>query len=140
MSLLPGCGADRDGRAGRSSAWRQGPGASAAGSLALAGEQSCESRQNRPIRRLQSRSMDLASKDAHLMPQHDLDHEVRVPAKGECDELEGAAERPVEEREGHRRMLPRGSLGVKVQVEAPGCVLVDRQGVTRLPLSRRGEE
>ena len=70
----------------------------------LAGEQSCESRQNRPVGRLQSRSMDLASKDAHLMAQqHDLDSEVRVPAKGDCDELEEAAERPVEEREGRRR-------------------------------------
>src|ERR1019366_8545409 len=72
----------------------------------LAGEPSCESRQNRPVGRLQGRSMDLASKDGHLMAQyHDLDSEVRVPATGEWDELEEAAERPVEEREGHCRML-----------------------------------
>jgi hypothetical protein len=113
MWFLSGCGTDRAGRAGRSSAWRQGPGASATGSLAerrsagtLVGEQPCESRQNRPVRRLQRRSMDLASEDAHLMAQHhDLDSEVRVLAEGEPDELGEAAERPVEEREGHCRML-----------------------------------
>ena len=38
----------------------------------------------------------------------DLDSEIRVPATGESDELEEAAEGPVEEREGHRRMLAVG--------------------------------
>ena len=40
------------------------------------------------------------------MAQHDdLDREVRVLATGEPDQLEDATERPVQEREGHRRML-----------------------------------
>ena len=72
----------------------------------LAGEQSCESRQDRPVGRLQRRSMDLASEDGHLVAQHhDLDSEVRVIATGESDELEEAAEGPVGERDGHCRML-----------------------------------
>ena len=72
----------------------------------LAGEQSCESGQNGPVGRLQRRSMDLASEYRHLVAQHhDLDSEVRVSATGESDELEEAAEGPVEEREGHCRML-----------------------------------
>jgi hypothetical protein len=65
--------------------------------------------------------MDLASEDGHLMAQyHDLDSEVRVPLTGESDELEEAAERPVEEREGHCRMLAAWESGVKVQAEARG--------------------
>ena len=40
------------------------------------------------------------------MPQDDdLDREIRVTAADESDELEDAAERPVEEREGHCRMV-----------------------------------
>jgi hypothetical protein len=50
--------------------------------------------------------VDLASKDCHLVAQHDdLDGEIRVTASNESDELEDTAERPVEEREGHRWML-----------------------------------
>jgi hypothetical protein len=42
--------------------------------------------------------VDLASKDCHLVAQHDdLDSEVRVTATDESDQLEDAAERPVEE-------------------------------------------
>lgn len=85
------------------------------------GEQSCESRQNRPIRRLQRRSMDLTSEDCHLMAQHhDLDSEVRVTATDQPDELQDAAEGPVEERKCHCRMLAAWDFGVKVQVAARG--------------------
>jgi hypothetical protein len=83
----------------------------------LAEEQSCESRQHRPVRRLQCRSVDLAAQDRHLVAQHDdLDGEFGVTAEDESDELEGTAERPVEEREGHGRML--APLGVSRQSPA----------------------
>ena len=57
-------------------------------------------------RRLQCRSVDLASQDRHLVAQHDdLDGEIRVTATNESDELDETAERPVEKREAHCRML-----------------------------------
>ena len=63
-----------------------------------AGEESCQLRQHRSIRRLERRSIDLASEDCHLVAQdHDLDREIRISAANESDELEDAAERPVEE-------------------------------------------
>jgi len=66
--------------------------------VTLAGEQSCQPGQDRSIRRLERRSMDLASEDCHLVAQeHDLDREIRIPAAKESDELEDAAQRPVEE-------------------------------------------
>jgi hypothetical protein len=50
--------------------------------------------------------VDLAAQDGHLVAQHDdLDGEIGVTAADESDELDDAAERPVEEREGHGRML-----------------------------------
>ena len=50
--------------------------------------------------------MDLAPQDCHLVSQHDdLDGKVGVVANDEADQLEDAAERPVEEREGHDPML-----------------------------------
>jgi hypothetical protein len=62
--------------------------------------------QHRPIRLLQRRSIDLASKDCHLMAQHhDLDGELKVLATDQSDQLKDATERPVEERKGHCRML-----------------------------------
>jgi hypothetical protein len=71
---------------------------------AVAGEQPCESRQHRSVCRLQRRSVDPAPQDRHLLTQdHDLDGEVGVTAEDESDELEGAPERPVKEREGHGR-------------------------------------
>ena len=70
------------------------------------GQQMCEPRHHRPVGRLQRRSVDLASEDRHLVAQHDdLDGEIRVTATDQSDELQDAAERPVEEREGHRWML-----------------------------------
>ncbi len=75
----------------------------------LAGEQPCESGQDGPIRGLERRSMDLAPEDRYLVAEQDhLDGEVRVAATQEPDQLEETAERPVEEREGHRRMLVAG--------------------------------
>ncbi|MDA8354802.1 MAG: hypothetical protein M0Z95_00510, partial [Actinomycetota bacterium] len=70
------------------------------------GEQSCQSGQHRSICRCERQSLDLASEDRHLMAQHDdLDGEVRISATDEADQLKYAAERQVEEREGHRSML-----------------------------------
>ena len=75
-----------------------------------AGEHSCQSRQHRPVRRLQRRSVDLALQDRHLVSEHDdLHGEIGVTAVDESDELEGTAERSVEEREGHCRMLAVGA-------------------------------
>ena len=91
-------------------------------SASSAGEQSCEPRQHRSVRRLQRRSVDLASKDCHLVAQHDdLDGEIHVIATGEPDELEDAAERPVEEREGHFRLLAARGSGRQSPVHSP-CV------------------
>ncbi len=59
-----------------------------------------------PVGRLQRWAADLASEHRHLMAQHDhLDREVRVLATGEPDQLEDPTERPVQERQCHRRML-----------------------------------
>jgi hypothetical protein len=72
----------------------------------LAGEQSCESRHHRPVRRVQRRSVDLAPQYRHLVAQHDdLDGEIGVTTEDESEQLEDAAERLVEDREGHGRML-----------------------------------
>ena len=50
--------------------------------------------------------MDLASQDRHLVAQHDdLGGQIRFFANGETDQRKDAAERPVEEREGHSWML-----------------------------------
>jgi hypothetical protein len=77
-------------------------------------EQSYESRQHRPVRRLERRSVDLASEECHLVAQHDdLDGEIGVASANESDELEGAAERQTEEREGHCWML--AALGSRRQ-------------------------
>lgn len=72
----------------------------------LATEQSCQSCQHRSICRLERRSVDLASEDRHLVAQHDdFDSQVRISAADEADQLKYTAERPIEEREGHCRML-----------------------------------
>jgi len=55
-----------------------------------------------PVSRLERWSVDLAPEHRHLVAEHDhLDREVRIFATGEPDQLNDAAERPVEEREGH---------------------------------------
>lgn len=62
----------------------------------LAGEQSCQARQQRSICRFQRGSVDLASEHRHLVAQHDnLDREVRIFASDEADQLDDAAERLV---------------------------------------------
>jgi hypothetical protein len=74
-------------------------------SLAKAREQSHQAGQYGPVGRLQCRTVDLASEYRDLVAQHDdLDCEVAVLAAGEPDQLEDANERPVQEREGHRRI------------------------------------
>jgi hypothetical protein len=51
-----------------------------------AGEQSCESCQHRPIRRLQRWSMNLASENRHFVAKHDdLGGQVNVAAADESD-------------------------------------------------------
>ncbi len=92
-----------------------------------AGEQTCEPRQNRSVGRLQCRSVDLASEDRHLVAQHDdLDGEIRVTATAQSDELQDTAERPVEEREGHRWTL----AAPESRRQSPACD-------TRMGLSAR---
>ncbi len=85
-------------------------------------EQSCESRQHRSICRLECRSVDLTSQDCHLVAQyHDLDREVRISSTDEVDQLQHAAERPVEEREGHGPgCSPSPAPAVKVLVTGHG--------------------
>src|SRR5579883_2120837 len=74
--------------------------------------------QHRSICRLERRSVDLASEDCHLAAQHDdLDGEIGVASANESDELEGAAERQVEEREGHCWMLDAR----RARVQASKC-------------------
>ena len=63
-----------------------------------AGEHPCERGQHRSICRLERRSVDVASEDRHLVAQHhDFNGEIDIAAPGEPVQLEGAAERPVEE-------------------------------------------
>jgi len=70
------------------------------------GEQSREPRQHRSICWLQRRSVDLAPEDCQLVAQHDdFDGEIRATATDQSDDLKDTAERPVQERGGHRRML-----------------------------------
>lgn len=77
-----------------------------------AGEQPCEPGQYRPIGRLECWSVDLASWHCHLVSQHDdLDGEIGVAAAQEPDQLQDAAERPVKNREDHRRMVIRFDAG-----------------------------
>ncbi len=72
----------------------------------LAGKETPQAGQDRPVGRLQRRSADLASQDRHLVSEHDdLHGEINVALADEPDQLKDAAERPVEEREGHRWML-----------------------------------
>jgi hypothetical protein len=71
-----------------------------------AGEQPCQPRQDSSIGWLQRRSLDLASEDCHLVTEYDdLDREICVSATEEPEQLEDAAESPIEEREGNRWML-----------------------------------
>lgn len=114
-------------RVGRSCAWRRGLGASATRwpRGRTSGPSGCEqgvtTGQRGQPGRLQRWAVDLASEHRHLMAQHDdLDREVRVLATGEPDQLEHATERPVQQREGHRRMLAASGADVKVQITAHG--------------------
>ena len=77
-----------------------------ASEVVAAGGQSCESRQHRSICGFERQSVHLASKHRHLVAQHDdLNGEIGVTAEDESDQLEDAPERPVEERQGHSRLL-----------------------------------
>ena len=56
---------------------------------------------HRPVGGLEHLLMDLAWEDCHLVAEHDDFYgEVRVVAAGEPRQLEDAAERPIQEREG----------------------------------------
>jgi len=71
--------------------------------------------------------VDLASEYRDLVAQHDdFDREIGVRAAGEPDQLEDANERPVQEREGHPRMLARAGTfrqrpvqGLRIVFSAP---------------------
>jgi len=91
-------------------------------SASSAGEQSCQSRQHGSIRWLRRGSVHLASEERHLVAQHnDLDREVRISATDEADQLQDAAVRPVEEREGHGPgCSPRPPPAVKAKLTADG--------------------
>ena len=70
------------------------------------GEQSGQSGEQCPVGGLERRAVGLASKDCYLVSERDdLDGEVGVATIGKPDELQDAAERPVEERECQFRML-----------------------------------
>ena len=74
--------------------------------VTLAGEQPCEPYQHRPVRRLQYRPMNLAAEQRDFVSEHDDLHvEINVAPADGSDQLADAAERSVEEREGHCRML-----------------------------------
>lgn len=103
----------------------------------LAGEQSCESRQHGPIRRLERWPMNLAAENCHLVTQHDHpDGEIRVSATHESDELEGAAERPIEEGQGHRRMLSALESKCQSAGRRPWMTFPAPTRVSRLPRVR----
>jgi len=71
-----------------------------------AGKQTCRSRQYRPIRLFQRRSMNLAPQDRHLVAHHDdLDGDIGVTAEDESDQLQDTTERSITERKGHGPML-----------------------------------
>lgn len=60
---------------------------------------------------MERRSVDLAPKDRYLVAEQDhLDGEITVAVTQKADQLEETAERSVEERESHRRMLAAWQL------------------------------
>ena len=70
---------------------KQGRGLDEEASLAKAREQSPQGGQHGPIGRLQSRTVDLASENRHLVAQnYDFDGKVAVLAAGELDQLQDA--------------------------------------------------
>ena len=74
--------------------------------LPAASNESSQGGEDCPVGPLQRWAVDLASQHRHLMAQDDdLDRQVRVLATGDPDQLQDATERPVQERDGHRRML-----------------------------------
>ena len=58
-----------------------------------AGEQLCQSGEQRPAGRLERRPVDLAPEDRHLVTEHDdFDRQVRVRPTGEPDQLKDATQ------------------------------------------------
>jgi hypothetical protein len=89
--------------------------------LPAASKESPPAGEDSPVDRLPRWAVDLASEHRHLLAQHDdLDREVGLLTTGEPDQLEDATERPVEEREGHRRKLAASGADVEVQLTAHG--------------------
>lgn len=72
------------------------------------------------------------------MAQHDdFNGEVRVTATDETDQVKHAAERPVEEREGHRRMLAGADTPRQSEAHGPWTVFSARLTYTRPDCQRK---
>jgi hypothetical protein len=72
----------------------------------MAGKQPRQPGQHRPIRRFERRALRLATEDRRFVTEYDdFDREIGVAATDESDQLQYAAQRSVEEREGHHWML-----------------------------------
>jgi hypothetical protein len=83
--------------------------------------------------------VDLTSEYCHLVAQRDdLDGEVGVRAKGEPDQLKDAVERPVELREGHRRMLAPSGERRQSPAHGRGWPSRHRQAETLSPRGTSG--
>ena len=66
------------------------------------GEQPAESREERSVAWLQSRTYNLAPENRHLMAEHDdFDGEIVSVTSSETDQLERPDEGEIQEREGH---------------------------------------
>jgi len=64
----------------------------------LAGEQLCQSGEQRPVNRLECRTADLAAEHRHLVAEHDhLDRQLIAGEPRELDQLADAKEEEVEE-------------------------------------------
>jgi hypothetical protein len=107
----------------------------------LTGHELRKGGKDRPVGRLQRRSVDLPSEDRHLMAQHDnLDREVCVTTTDEPDQLEHATERPVEERESHFRMLVGETSWVKVPALSRWMAFSAPTGYGFIALTTRGRK
>ena len=84
-------------------------------------EQSAEAGKERPVRRLQSRTVDLATEDRHLMPEHDdLDGQIGLVGSSQAEDFDGPEEGEIEKREGHGPFSAVTSAPAKVPAQRLG--------------------